>query len=468
MGQAHNHSLKGDTGCCSSGCKRDQERPTSSVSPTPVRFLSLERELQFYNVAGPEFIAFGPLYAAGQGLIQKRLAVAGGACVQVYAVDDSDFQAECYGCMSLEHSFDVPIGFSVTALCFSDESSSSHVVAALAPTKSCDTMCFANVWDCERQSRSPCHSSTDGEDKENLPLGGRNCSDAIAVMDGHSGVIRCFATNSGCFATADSTGACQIWERPRNYALVGVETLHEGGIADLALDRLFAYSAGSVDCLLRIWHLPDLEPALTVPMFVPTARVFPHEDAALSGLDAMVQADAEQVQFSRVTVLRRPQSRWAGARAYTPAGTIYIAGVDAHALGGEGPGILSEWRLNPKVTCQAARVAHESPIVEVAFGPYDNGPLVTADRRGVFRVWDIVTKLHCMQEVRPGGNEVPRGLALAVQPQQGIFASLGDNRIFLWRRLQSDDLQEARSRGCGSATEPLPQRQHAVLTSMSI
>merc|ERR1712079_377995 len=95
----------------------------------------------------------------------------------------------------------------------------------------------------------------------------------------------------------------------------------------------------------------------------------------------------------------------------------------------------------PTPSLQSVRVAHDSPIIALAYGPYDNGPLVTADNRGIFRVWDYTPKLWCSQKVDTGcsPNSVVQSLAIAVDPlHRSLYSIVGDKRLFMWRRHAPD------------------------------
>jgi len=95
-----------------------------------------------------------------------------------------------------------------------------------------------------------------------------------------------------------------------------------------------------------------------------------------------------------------------------------------------------EWSLGgPKPACQGMQVAHDSPIISLAYGPYDNGPLITADARGLFRVWDYTPRLWCSQQVDSGGSLDSHKLAVAMDPlNRTVYCTVGDRRLFVWRQ----------------------------------
>ncbi|CAK0828762.1 unnamed protein product, partial [Prorocentrum cordatum] len=147
-------------------------------------------------------------------------------------------------------------------------------------------------------------------------------------------------------------------------------------------------------------------------------------------------------QLAELTAVRRPVSRWSGSQgsarsAALPKGMLFVAGslADGQEVAGAGAGVLMEWSLGPKPACQGAQVAHDAPIVALAYGPYDNGPLLTADARGLFRVWDYTPRLWCSQQVDTGGCPDPRSLAVAMDPlNRTAYSIAGDGRLFVWRQ----------------------------------
>ena len=179
--------------------------------------------------------------------------------------------------------------------------------------------------------------------------------------------------------------------------------------------------------MISIWSVPDLHPIMETFTEIPKDLLLGLRFSADAVFSAPVLVDDDvpdvaapgalgdaaaptatvskarpmygTCRLSELTALRRPLSRWAGSQgssrsAKAPRGTLFVAAVlaDPCEAAVVGAGVLMEWALSPGgqqgAACQSAQVAHDSPIVSIAFGPYDNGPVITADRRGVFRVWD--------------------------------------------------------------------------------
>ncbi|CAE7678379.1 unnamed protein product, partial [Symbiodinium pilosum] len=83
-----------------------------------------------------------------------------------------------------------------------------------------------------------------------------------------------------------------------------------------------------------------------------------------------------------------------------PRGALFVAGVIAKGqCSADSAGILMEWSLSPTPVCQSAIIAHDLPIATMAYGPCDNGPLITADMRGLCRIWDCTPRLRCSQQI---------------------------------------------------------------------
>jgi len=150
---------------------------------------------------------------------------------------------------------------------------------------------------------------------------------------------------------------------------------------------------------------------------------------------------------AQISLLRRPLSRWSGAQpsksvreGCPPKGLLFAAGQLGTGTGAEAQradvSFLMVWCLKAEPKCHAIELAHDRRITCISYGPYDNGPLVTADARGVFWVWDFAPKLVSTQVVDPGcfGVQSP---AMAVDPgNRAMYAILGggDQRMFVWRQ----------------------------------
>merc|ERR1711862_439800 len=109
---------------------------------------------------------------------------------------------------------------------------------------------------------------------------------------------------------------------------------------------------------------------------------------------------------------------------------------------GAGAGVLMEWGFGEKPVCFSAQVAHSTPIVSMVYGPYDNGPLVTADARGVFRVWEILLDrgLRFSQQIEL--LCVPKGeIAVCVEQPRGLYVAASGKRLFVWQRFNEGNDQ---------------------------
>ncbi|CAE7273224.1 unnamed protein product, partial [Symbiodinium necroappetens] len=193
-----------------------------------------------------------------------------------------------------------------------------------------------------------------------------------------------------------------------------------GPVLDFGVDKNFIYSLGE-DLNIRIWSLSDLKQvvlipadhiqasALTgqegqaIPLMLPSLKETPRE----SPRGASQSHDPTCLQLSALTALKRPLSRWAGAQASArsnaqtvPRGALFVAGVMAQgqSAAAENAGILMDCRDMSGASIHH-QYASDLPIVTMAYGPCDNGPLITADMRGLCRIWDCTPRLRCSQQI---------------------------------------------------------------------
>jgi len=113
------------------------------------------------------------------------------------------------------------------------------------------------------------------------------------------------------------------------------------------------------------------------------------------------------------------------------------------------------WTLGADPACKSVQIAHESKIAAIAYGPYDNGPLVTADMHGIFRVWDFTPRLWPLQHVDTRSVE-SRAPSIVVDPMnRALYSVVGAPRLFIWlphggprspRRSTSSSRQTSRER----------------------
>lgn len=450
MGQKMSQSV-----CCSSREKNDR---TSIVQNRQAQFECFEAEV---GVDAPRFFTFGPLW--GSDLNNKRIALAGRDEVHVYRVlkgadgqmADQPFQ--------LQHTLRLGSDQEVTAIIFTEETTSRQLAVAV---QSEDGKACVRIWPVlqvgERSTASDPDSPSAG-DEWNFDEG------YLCSLDGHRCRIDCLALNTSYLFSADRSGECRVWHKrsymEKNCQPRSVAKLHRDGVLDLCADRVYIYSVGREDRRVCVWSVPDLSGILAVPVEIPQAilaslstacpgpegfsaarakeasDILPvNETEPVPVMDFFPEEDLAPQTLLRVTALRRPLSRWAGsqnnARSLKPRGTLYAAGVLAlgakRGTSNTGSGVLMEWSLGPQPRCQNALVAHDSPITCLVFGPYDNGPLVTADATGIFRVWDCVPRLVCSQEITVTVKASAEPV-MSVEPQVCLYSSVGDRRLFVWR-----------------------------------
>jgi hypothetical protein len=119
-----------------------------------------------------------------------------------------------------------------------------------------------------------------------------------------------------------------------------------------------------------------------------------------------------------------------------------VLGEAASDIAGKGAGLLMEWSLGDKPTIQSVQIAHDSPIVSLVYGPWDNGPVITADAKAVFRVWEFnlerglcfSQQVNLLYPTHP--NDLPGGPAMAVEQPGKLYVSVGAKRLYVWQRQQ--------------------------------
>jgi len=119
-----------------------------------------------------------------------------------------------------------------------------------------------------------------------------------------------------------------------------------------------------------------------------------------------------------------------------PRGVIFVAGVLSSTCEvNPGGGVLMEWSLGEKPACRNVQVAHTTPIVSMVYGPYDNGPVITADGLGVFKVWEMIldSKLRLSQQIELLSLHQGK-IAMCVEQPRSLYVALSGKRLVLWQR----------------------------------
>jgi len=425
MGQKVSNNI-----CCSTRDKNERGGLRAAY-PQNSQFWYAEVELRLDD---PRSLSLAPLWS-NEVPVSKRLAVAGSHDVHIYSIREDQLQLDLPR-LRLEHKWAVPeTAGSVTGLLFTEETNSrSLAIAVSLGRKNC-----VRIWPLDP---SPLREGVEAK-VWNLHEG------FLVSLDDHKFSVVRMVVSPQYLLSVDTSGVCSVWQKSRNFQRKATQTLHKGGVVDLVADRLFAYSAGMDDRSIAVWSLPDLTLIQTVGVEIPKAMLpdMPQSDATNAS------SSSSPSTFVRVTGLRRPLSRWAGAQGSSrqsshPKGTLFISGLLTSEKAPaeterECAGVLMEWTLGAEPICQCAQLAHESPIASLMYGPEDNGPVITADAKGQFCVWDTVPRLNCSQQVRVVGNafeDCP--LAVAMEPQHGLYSTIGDRRLFIWRRRQRENIDE--------------------------
>lgn len=384
------------------------------------------------SIMSPKKMVVGPLWHQGAG-ITKRLAVASDNEVHVYRVmSDEDVTTGNMPPLVLEHVLHMETGDIVHSIAFSDDNSSRHLVVAQGQESGnkqqlgiwlCDV---PESWEVIRGAEVPTPIEWNGEGP-------------MFALQSHFAPVCCLGVNGTFLVSADQKGDCCLWQKNR-YVLRAAARLHDGGVVDLVVDRAYVYSAGTVNCTICIWSLPELSHLHSILIDIPDSFL----GEALSISDPYF---SQKCKISKITRIKRPVSRWAGSTRPRdsssnqggPVGILYIAAETATGtfLPFPNAGLILEWNLGTEPECRSITVAHESPIIEFEYGPYDNGPLLTGAADGVFGVWDCVPTINCAQEVlsfRGNGLKLPSDVAMAVDPRMGLYTSVGNSTVSIWRQ----------------------------------
>eukprot|EP00931_Biecheleriopsis_adriatica_P054686 TRINITY_DN32204_c0_g1_i2.p1 TRINITY_DN32204_c0_g1~~TRINITY_DN32204_c0_g1_i2.p1 ORF type:complete len:484 (-),score=41.29 TRINITY_DN32204_c0_g1_i2:13-1317(-) len=410
----------------------------------------------------PRFLAFSPLWPTGSSS-SRRLAIANANTAHIYRMSESQPMMRGPGevpqPMSLESTLEFEENFVVTAVLFRDEDTARALVIAFGPDEGAEAprsprrgdKFYVRVWSCEAGSsptpRSPPSQSRLVDSPLSTPKAlGRQAY--LASMEEH--------VSSTYLLSADTSGECKVWQKNRNFARRAAARLHQGPITDLAVDRHYVYSLGQQELSVKVWAVSDLKTVLSVSMEVLNASSLSGFDggqalwpqlgsaATVERLDkSATQGGLVSCRLAQLTAVRRPASRWSGAQgsartAGAPRGLLFVAGAAAKGqdLAGEDAAVLMEWTLGSSPSCLNAIVAHATPIVSMAYGPFDNGPLVTADSSGLCRVWAFTPRLWCSQQIEARQTPGIRGafsIAIASDPlQRALYSIAGEKRLQVW------------------------------------
>jgi len=390
------------------------------------------------------------------------MALASLRTVHIYGIPDTPVLGKAEGgglsSLVLESTLELEENSQVTALIFRDEDSARALVIASSSigSSSRHSKHLVQVWSCETgampASGSPMPTAPKAMDREGY----------LASLSEHASEVAQLAVSNTYLLSADKSGECRVWQKNRSFASRAAARLHQGAIIDLTVDRHFAYSLGNLERTVEVWSLPDLKPVLSIvaddlqTSLSPSGSMnfmFPADGPAAQplGISRTSTSGKMSCQLSRFTAVRRPASRWSGGSSRTsgnPRGMLFVAGAVAKGqdLAGEDAAVLMEWSLSGTPACQSAIVAHDCPIVYIAYGPYDNGPVVTADCRGLCRVWDCTPRLMCSQQIDTLRCPIVESLeqkseinvAIASDPlQSSLYSITGDKRLFVWRQTRA-------------------------------
>lgn len=473
MGQGRSRA-----GCCTLREKEQQlKEDEQGQSSPPGRHPFFSHSEMLLDLESALFVAFSPMWHPSEGTsARRRLAVASTSKVHVYRMYgefvDDDMSVPVIPeeqkpfTLALEYTMEMEKDLTITGMMFGERgdegfargAATSLVVAAGPQNGTSESSShMARIWACD--------AATEAEfEAKQQSTSWRWNEGFVGSLDLHTAKIFRLGLSSRFLITADIAGWCRTWDKLKAFSCRAGKRLHgegeePGALADITSDRHFLYSVGAVDLSVRIWSIPDLRPVMTLSAELPSSGQFlappcsPSSESksrasvevtakvewkcsCLPGDSAVIRLD-QTPQLSRLTGVQRPTSRWTGAQpsekvrqGAKPRGSLYITGD--LAMGGGS--VVMAWSLGASPECHTLEVVPEAEISTIAYGPYDNGPLITTGRSGIVRVWDFVPKLMCVQMAQV----LVRGCspAIAVDPvSSALYSVVGNERLFIWRRM---------------------------------
>lgn len=267
----------------------------------------------------------------------------------------------------------------------------------------------------------------------------------MRILDGEDGLkavheFQCGKTEITCLAVsivriyvAHFDGSCLSFENIssgsrstwQSQASIDQPTkLHCGPVCGIDADPYFVYSVGA-DSTISVWD-----------------ATLEHEQMRLEACTA-----PGDFHIRSLTGVLRPSSRWGLSRGHnrgtkSPCGLLCVTGMSKRA-----EGLLMTWNLSSRVCLHCVR-AHDGLITALAFGPYDNGPVLTGGEDMCIRVWDLFF-LRCIRCIGANSAEIH---GLAVEPQRRFYSLAADGILKVWALMDDaahEPLRTAASRGPG-------------------
>lgn len=244
--------------------------------------------------------------------------------------------------------------------------------------------------------------------------------------------ITCMAVTVCHVFVGDCAGCCWLFHKKDGAISAlgvgqrgpkGARRLHQCPVVALEADPQYVYSM-SADRCISIWDQTLAEEKIRFIVAVSPGHL--------------------QREMRSLTGIARPNSRWGligGASGWPknataapsssgPIGLLFLAG-----LGAGGEGLLMTWNLATKAGLTTVR-AHDGKIAAMAFGPHDNGPVITGGDDGCICLWDIFS-LRCVARVPdPARRSIT---AFAAEPQRCFFSVHEGGTVKAWRVMYGDE-----------------------------
>mmetsp|Transcript_22862 Transcript_22862/g.50157 ORF Transcript_22862/g.50157 Transcript_22862/m.50157 type:complete len:416 (-) Transcript_22862:79-1326(-) len=360
-----------------------------------------------------DHVVFAPLWATPDAGQKKRIAVIGSEQLRVYEIVEKEESVSFELCLNQI----ADPGESFTALSFWSSSESTKLVAAVFKAVPIASSGKAKAgedplaWQLQKSAVLRVWDLSTQEDKR--PEAVDNWHQVVRELGSsgkrHQQQVSCIAVNPTKVVSADDQGECFVWNKADPSQGLVSKLIHAGGVGGIDCDRVCLYSVGALDRTVGVWDIRNLNALQTIDV------------AATPGLGKM----------RALLGVCRPASRWAAvASQKTPAaqGFIFVS-----AWSEQGEGLLMEWTLGtPK--CRSLVRAHAAKVNCMAYGPYDNGPILSTGADGHIRVWHHAA-MKCISAAQEKSGSVK---SLCVEPQVRFYGVTDGGVLKAYSLVQGD------------------------------
>eukprot|EP00929_Paragymnodinium_shiwhaense_P120865 TRINITY_DN92939_c0_g1_i1.p1 TRINITY_DN92939_c0_g1~~TRINITY_DN92939_c0_g1_i1.p1 ORF type:complete len:466 (-),score=20.23 TRINITY_DN92939_c0_g1_i1:265-1662(-) len=325
------------------------------------------------------------------------------------------------------------VGLRFSAICFWDSLCARYLVAAVPPPSpsqpSSPRSPRASAWMSGFTPRG-------GDGGSRLHLYDLEAENSL-VQDCASSdrEVTCMASTAIRLYVADAGGCCACFCKMDMMGHVGIEEgrlalLHKGAVSQLVADAFFVYSAGASDFQVSVWDSDLQEQRLRIDV---RTAMGPQRPPAANSISGLV----------------RPSSRW-GSRSCHSQGVTGLLFLSVASTSREG--LIVSWNLSTGNMPHVIN-AHAAPVSALAYGPYDNGPLLSAGMDSTIKAWDT-NSLQCVRSLRNAGGYVT---FITVEPQHRLFTLDTGGWLRVWT-LVDEQRERSQSRAGSRSVSPAPSR----------